>query len=809
MANEFSGLEFQCVPPYLVPIGPNATPDHQSCLIRGSQPGQTIVQGSDYISTSFEYTRAHLWRNVGIICGFFILFFLMTIIGMETQKPNKGGGAVTIFKRGQEPESVGRAMANGSTPRDEEKAVDDSDDVKHEDDRPASDDQGQQVVARNSAVFTWQSVSYSIPVKDGERQLLQDVQGLVRPGKLVALMGASGAGKTTLLSALSQRLGNFGVVSGTFLIDGRPLPKSFQRATGFAEQMDVHESTATVREALRFSALLRQPKEVPVSQKYEYVETVIDLLEMRNIAGATIGNIGSGLNQEQRKRLTIGVELASKPELLMFLDEPTSGLDSGAAFNIVRFLRKLADSGQAILCTIHQPSSVLFEHFDELLLLKSGGRVVYHGELGRDSRHLIDYFERNGGKPCPKDANPAEYMLEVIGAGDPDYKGKDWGDVWADSEEKQARTLEIQSVVKERRSSAGSEKSLVDDREYAMPLSTQIVAVVRRSFISYWRSPDYIIGKFSLHIFTGLFNCFTFYKLGFSSIDMQSRLFSIFMTLTISPPLIQQLQPMYLQARNIFETRERNSKIYSWFAFVLGAVLVELPYSIVAGTVYMMCWWWGSIGPDRPSSSTSYTWLMLMLFEIFYVGFGQMIASFSSNELLASILVPIFFLFVVSFCGVVVPFAALPTFWRSWMYYLTPFRYLLEGLLGAAVNGLPVVCAENEFARFSPPQGMSCQDYTSSFVEMVGGYVQTSTDGSGLCEFCQFSSGDEFAASFNVYWANRWEDYGIFFAFCIFNFLVVFVASYLYLGGGRKLLSYLSPAARKSKKARKAANEKA
>jgi ATP-binding cassette subfamily G (WHITE) protein 2 (SNQ2) len=166
-------------------------------------------------------------------------------------------------------------------------------------------------------------------------------------------MGASGAGKTTLLNTLAQRI-NFGVVGGDFLVDGSPLPASFQRSAGFAEQMDVHESTATVREALRFSAKLRQPKEVPLEEKYAYVETIIDLLEMRDIAGAAIGTTGSGLNQEQRKRVTIGVELASKPELLMFLDEPTSGLDSGAAFNIVRFLRKLADAGQ--VCTIHSNS---------------------------------------------------------------------------------------------------------------------------------------------------------------------------------------------------------------------------------------------------------------------------------------------------------------------------------------------------------------------------------------------------------------------------------------------------------------------
>ncbi|OCK73299.1 hypothetical protein K432DRAFT_387466 [Lepidopterella palustris CBS 459.81] len=95
----------------------------------------------------------------------------------------------------------------------------------------------------------------------------------------------------------------------------------------------------------------------------------------------------------------------------MFLDGPTSGLDSGAAFNIVRFLRKLAEAGQAILCTIRQPSSALFENFDQLLLLKSGGRTVYFGELGHDSRTLPGYLEKNGTKWPPK-INLAEYMLE-------------------------------------------------------------------------------------------------------------------------------------------------------------------------------------------------------------------------------------------------------------------------------------------------------------------------------------------------------------------------------------------------------------
>ena len=542
--------------------------------------------------------------------------------------------------------------------------------------------------------------------------------------------------------------------------------------------MDIHEPTATVREALQFSALLRQPREVPKQEKLDYCETIIDLLEMRPIAGATIGKIGEGLNQEQRKRLTIGVELASKPELLFFLDEPTSGLDSGAAFNIVRFLRKLADAGQAVLCTIHQPSAVLFEHFDELLLLKSGGRVVFHGPLGHDSRNLIEYFESNGGSKCPPTANPAEYMLDTIGAGDPDYAGQDWGDVWEKSKMKQERSREIEEMINSR-GNVEPTKSLKDDREYAMPLGTQTLAVVKRSFIAYWRTPNYVFGKMMLHIMTGLFNCFTFYKIGHKSVDYQNRLFSVFMTLTISPPLIQQLQPVFIHSRQIFQWRENNAKIYSWFAWATAAVVVEIPYAIVCGGVYFNCWWWGVFGwdPSVSSFTSGFAFLMVILFELYYIGFGQAIAAFAPNELLASLLVPIFFLFVVSFCGVVVPPAQLPTFWREWMYWLTPFHYLLEALLGAAVHKQPVKCSDGEFARFSAPSGSSCEEYAQSYISQGGGYVQTGAD--GICEFCQYASGDEFGASFDVYYRNIWRDFGIFCGFILFNYAIVFVATWL------------------------------
>ncbi|PLB55428.1 putative ABC transporter [Aspergillus steynii IBT 23096] len=794
MSNEFYDLDIQCQAPNIVPDGPNASPGHQTCALQGSNTDQLTVQGPNYINTAFTYSRSHLWRNFGIIIAWFIFFVFLTMLGTEFQKPNKGGSAVTIFKRGEAPAAVEEAVKHGELPEDVEagKKENDTSGVLE---RKGSNETGGNVegIAKSTSIFTWQNVNYTIPYKGGQKQLLQDVQGYVKPGRLTALMGASGAGKTTLLNTLAQRI-NFGVVNGSFLVDGKPLPKSFQRATGFAEQMDIHEPTATVRESLRFSALLRQPKEVPLQEKYDYCERVIDLLEMRPIAGATVGAGGVGLNQEQRKRLTIAVELASKPELLLFLDEPTSGLDSLAAFNIVRFLRRLADAGQAILCTIHQPSAVLFEHFDDLILLQSGGRVVYNGELGQDSDKLLKYFEENGGKRCPPHANPAEYMLEVIGAGNPDYKGQDWAEVWANSRHAKERSDEIDQFINTRRDKQDTGRK-DDNREYAMPIWVQIVAVTKRSFVAYWRTPEYNAGKFLLHIFTGLFNTFTFWHLGNSYIDMQSRLFSIFMTLTISPPLIQQLQPKFLHFRGLYESRESNSKIYSWAAFVTSAILPELPYSIVAGSIYFNCWYWGIWFP-RDSFTSGYTWMMTMLFEMFYVGFGQFIAAFSPNELFASLLVPCFFTFVVSFCGVVVPYPSMIHFWKSWMYHLSPFTYLLEGFLGVVTHNVPVRCVPREESTFTPPPGSNCQDYAGSFAQEAGGYVRDM--GNGVCAYCQVSDGDNFSSGFNVFYSHKWRDYGIFWAFVMFNFAAVFFFSWLYLHGITNTKRWFS--ARKARK---------
>lgn len=189
-----------------------------------------------------------------------------------------------------------------------------------------------------------------------------------------------------------------------------------------------------------------------------------------------------------------GVELAAKPDLLLFFDEPTSGLDSQTAWSICSLMRKLADHGQAILCTIHQPSAMLMGQFDRLLFLAQGGKTVYFGDLGHNMETLIQYFEGKGSSKCPKHANPAEWMLEVIGAAPGSHADQDWPETWNASPERSAVRQELAQMKAERSQLPVAPQSN-QYNEFAMPLWTQFLVCTQRMFQQYWRSPGYIYSK--------------------------------------------------------------------------------------------------------------------------------------------------------------------------------------------------------------------------------------------------------------------------------------------------------------------------
>jgi len=192
------------------------------------------------------------------------------------------------------------------------------------------------------------------------------------------------------------------------------------------------------------------------------------------------------------------VELAARPQLLLFLDEPTSGLDSQTSWSILNLLEKLTRAGQAILCTIHQPSAILFQRFDRLLFLAAGGKTVYFGPVGKDSKIVMDYFERNGAPQCPPGANPAEYMLEAIGAAPGSHSDIDWFQVWRSSPEYQEVHRELEEMKIERSQIESPASNKADYLEFAAPFAVQFWETQTRIFQQYWRTPIYIYSKLLL-----------------------------------------------------------------------------------------------------------------------------------------------------------------------------------------------------------------------------------------------------------------------------------------------------------------------
>ncbi|KAI0830812.1 ABC-2 type transporter-domain-containing protein [Trametes gibbosa] len=770
MENEFMRISFTCDGSFVVPRNPpgvNKYPDglgpNQVCTLFGAIPGENIVSGRNYVNFGYGLNVSDLWRrNFLVLLGFFFLFQLTQVFLIEYFPQYDGGSAVTIYaQEDSETKKLNAVLQQRKASRK----------GKSEDDEIAKTEysEGMKETATtkfNGKPFTWESVNYHVPVPGGVRRLLHDVYGYVKPGTMTALMGASGAGKTTCLDVLAQRK-NIGIVSGTLLLDGKPLALDFARNTAYAEQMDVHEGSATVREAMRFSAYLRQPPSVSKEEKDKYVEDMIEVLELQDLADALIFSLGV----EARKRLTIGVELASRPSLL-FLDEPTSGLDGQSAWNLVRFLRKLADNGQAILCTIHQPSSMLIQTFDKLLLLERGGETVYFGDIGPDCHILRDYLSRHGAH-CPSNVNPAEFMLDAIGAGlAPRIGNRDWKDHWLDSAEYQGVLAEIENI-KHSTSNDGEQPKLT---LYATPFLHQLRWVVARNNAKLWRSPDYVFSRLFVHAFISLFVSLSFLQLGHGTRDLQYRVFGIFWS-TILPAIVMgQLEPMWILSRRIF-IREASSRIYSPYVFAIGQLIGEMPYSVLCAIVYwvLMVYPMGFGDGTAGIGGTFFQLLVLIFVELFGVSLGQFIGAVSPSMQIAPLFNPFVILVLGTFCGVTVPYPTLQGYWK-WLYQLSPYTRIMSAMLSTELHGLEITCKADEFIPFNPPSGQTCQQWANEFVTGFGGYLDNPNDMTS-CRYCQYEVGDQFFLPLNIRYENRWRDVWILFAFGVFNFIATIVAS--------------------------------
>jgi ABC-type multidrug transport system ATPase subunit len=238
--------------------------------------------------------------------------------------------------------------------------------------------------------------------------VLKDCSGVALAGELVGILGPSGCGKTTLLGAIagsSLDLGTTATLKGEILVDGMP---RIGRQVAYVPQADPLIPTLTVQECVRYSALLRLPRDTPAGEINARVEGVLGELGLTHVADSQVGGSGRirGISGGERRRVTIAMELVTDPSIIV-LDEPTSGLDSFNCSRLLRSLRHVAAGGRVVLASLHQPSHDMFFALDRVILM-GHGRMLFAGRPEEAEGALAA-----AGVPCPNGAAVAEHMLKV------------------------------------------------------------------------------------------------------------------------------------------------------------------------------------------------------------------------------------------------------------------------------------------------------------------------------------------------------------------------------------------------------------
>ncbi|KAK7279020.1 hypothetical protein RJT34_24062 [Clitoria ternatea] len=521
-------------------------------------------------------------------------------------------------------------------------------------------------------------------IEENRLQLLRDISGAFRPGILTALVGVSGAGKTTLMDVLAGRKTG-GYIEGSINISGYPKHQAtFARISGYCEQIDIHSPNVTVYESLLFSAWLRLSKEVNKETQKMFIEEILELVELHTVRNFRVGLPGiDGLSTEQRKRLTIAVELVANPSII-FMDEPTTGLDARAAAVVMRTVRNTVDTGRTVVCTIHQPSIDIFENFDELLLMKRGGQVIYGGLLGQNSQKLIEYFEAFTGVPKIKDGyNPATWMLEITSPVVESQLAIDFAEAYIKSEVYQRN----QEFIKELCTPVPGTKDLYFPSKYSQSFVTQCKACFWKQYCSYWRNPQYNAVRFFITLVIGALFGLIYWDKGKKTQKEQDLLnllgamyASVFF---LGASNTNSVQPVVAIERTVLY-RERAAGMYSELPYAIGQVAIEVIYVAIQSLAYTIIIYW-MIGFEPRVDNFLWFYYFIFMSFMYFTLYGMMTVALTPNHQIAAIVMSFFISFWNLFSGFLIPRTQIPIWWR-WYYWASPVAWTIYGLVTSQVG---------------------------------------------------------------------------------------------------------------------------
>lgn len=523
----------------------------------------------------------------------------------------------------------------------------------------------------------------------GKLQLLKVISFYVEPGKLTALMGGSGAGKTTLMDILAFRK-TIGVIRGDIMANGRRIRKqSWSRVVGYVEQSDVHSPYISVHETLHFASRLRLPDDrVSNEEVLSIVDKTISMIELDSFRDLIVGFPESGgLSMEQRKRLSIGLELVSNPSVL-FMDEPTSGLDARSAAIVTKTIRNVADTDRTVMVTIHQPSTEIFETFDMLVLLQRGGRLAYFGPIGKYSSDIITYFQSYPGVKCIRPGhNPATWMMEVIGKSYDSIAGinneVDFPYEYSVSKLRETNDKDIEQMIV---TNLESSSAISDQNQYATSSVTQVKMLLKKYFSFYWRATNYNFTRMIMTAMIALIYGLVYLNQALplrpssesASTETIQNILGLMFSLAIFNGMYNcvTVMPIIFDERSVYY-RHRSCSLYSPKALALAQGLVEIPYLLIQAMIMVVIVYWMA-GFQADTWKFFYFYLTFFLCISLYTFLGQCLVIICPNQVLAQLLAAFLNQMWTIFNGFLIPYPQTPAGWK-WMSRISPTSWVLYG----------------------------------------------------------------------------------------------------------------------------------